>query len=378
MAYLASLAIEHFRNFAGADVHFVPGINTLSGPNAAGKTNLLEAVYYLSLLRSFRTIRATDLIRHGCGQFRLYARFSESEENAERYCGKLEVTYGKGKRAMVRDGIPLGKASEFVNAFVCISFVPSDLRIVTGGGGQRRRYMDIELSRMSATYMYHLRSYNTVLRSRNALLRDAERYGSRSFDAYEKVLAYHGARVSVTRRHHADMLNRGFKQAFSALGGTEHGGIEARYYSSPPESVIGDDVDTVEEELRRHLFERRNADIRRGVTGTGPHRDDIKLLIEGREAAVYGSMGQCRLCALALKLVTVQVRQQIERLKQKPLLMVVDEVFGELDKTRQEAFFSELAKADQVIVAGTEIPEILVPRVAASFRVTNGEISKVL
>ncbi len=308
-----------------------PAGAALIGENGHGKTNFLEALYYLHLLRSVRGARDTDLIRFGADAFHIGAMSDGVGTHARETSAAFEKR-GKRKRVTL-DGAIVERMSDGLGAVPCVFFSPADARLASGPPGERRRYLDIVLALSSPRYLSALQRYRGALARRSAALRAPQR--SRTAEAvaiWEPALAEHGAVLWIERLQWVDWAGPEFARLAQAIG--EHGESRLRYVSARPA------VDTIEDAravISDALTAQRTSDLRRGITHAGPHRDDIELTVRPpgddtpRELRLFGSAGQQRTAAVALRL--LEARTLREQRGAAPVLLL-DDPFAELDARR--------------------------------------------
>lgn len=333
---LRSLALRDFRNLARLDLVIPAAGVAIVGENGQGKSNLLEAIYYLHLLRSVRGARDVDVIRFGGAGFHVAAR---AEGGAHR-----ELTAGferTGRRKRVKlDGVEPPRLSDALGALPCVLFSPADVDLVAGAPSARRRYLDILLALSSRSYLSALQRYRHALAQRNAALRDAVRStGARSeqrVSVWEAPLAEHGATLWCERVAWASQASPRFAGMCAAIG--EQAPVGMRYATALEPSSR--EPSAVREAIARALEHKRGLDVRRGITHAGPHRDDLALTLDGRELRAFGSAGQQRTAAIALRLLEGDTLR--ERRGAAPLLLL-DDPFAELDVRRSARILELLA-----------------------------------
>ena len=330
---LSHVRLRDFRNIARADIDLPPAGAALIGENGHGKTNFLEALYYLHLLRSVRGARDTDLIRFGADAFHISAMGDGVGTHARETSAAFEKR-GKRKRVTL-DGAIVERMSDGLGAVPCVFFSPTDARLASGPPGERRRYIDIVLALSSPRYLSALQRYRGALARRSAALRAPPRY--RTADAvaiWEPALAEHGAVLWIERLQWVEWAGPEFARLAQAIG--EHGESRLRYLSArAPVHTIED----ARAAIGAALNAGRTSDLRRGITHAGPHRDDLELTVRPpgddtpRELRHFGSAGQQRTAAVALRL--LEARTLRERRGAAPLLLL-DDPFAELDARRAE------------------------------------------
>ncbi|HEX7938024.1 MAG TPA: DNA replication and repair protein RecF [Gemmatimonadaceae bacterium] len=331
-ARVASLVLRDFRNFGRLTLDVPESGLVLVGENGAGKTNLLESLYYLSLLRSFRGAHDVDVTGFGADGFFIEAAIHVHESHE--YSVGFEKA-GRRKRAR-RDGAVLERLSDALGALPAVMFSPTDVVLVSGAPSARRRFLDIMLALSSRGYLHSLQQYRAALEQRNSALRANTRGGLRhqsTIEAFEPALAEHGARLWSARRDWVTSVSERFSRRCSAIG--ERGCAELRYTSS----VTG--TGDVAAALASALAERRAHDMKFGSTHTGPHRDDLSLLLDGRELRLFGSAGQQRSAAIVLR--TLEAETLRESRDAAPVFLL-DDPFAELDEGRAERVLSLLGE----------------------------------
>lgn len=333
---LRSLALRDFRNLARLDLTIPSAGAAIVGENGQGKSNLLEAVYYLHLLRSVRGARDVDVIRFGAAGFHVAAR-AEGGLHHELSAGFERA--GRRKRVKI-DGAEPPRLSDALGALPCVLFSPADVDLVAGAPTARRRYLDILLALSSRPYLAALQRYRHALAQRNAALREAVRAsagrGEQRVAVWEAPLAEHGATLWCERVAWTSQASPRFAAMCAAIG--EQTPVGMRYATAlEPASR---DLSDVRDAIARALEQKRGLDIRRGLTHAGPHRDDLTLTLDGRELRAFGSAGQQRTAAIALRLLEGDTLR--ERSGAAPLLLL-DDPFAELDLRRSARILELLA-----------------------------------
>ena len=373
---LRALSIRDFRNLARVELEPPDEGMLVVGDNGQGKTNLLEAIYYLQLLRSIRGGRDQDLVRFGADGFHLRA---DVRSDRAREIGVGFERAGKRKRVRL-DGAVCERLSDAVGALPAVMFSPADVELIAGSPSGRRRYLDIMLAVTSRGYLHALQRYRAALVRRNAALRGAARQPAGRADArvdvWEEPLAEHGATLWEERRAWVARVRDRFAELCAAIG--EEGTVSLRYVSAIPEQD-GATGTEVRERLARALESQRPADLRFGLTRVGPHRDDLLVTLTGadgtaRELRVFGSAGQQRSAAIALRLLESDTLR--ERRGGAPLVLL-DDPFAELDTRRAARIVGLLSRGGmgQTMLAvprETDIPSGM-PKLER-YRITAGEV----
>lgn len=317
---IRQLELRDFRNIAHTTIA-LPGAGiAIVGDNGHGKTNLLEAIAYLELLRSMRGVRDRDLVRFGAAGFFIGAQTEGAEV---RHCAVGVDRAGRKKISL--DGVETPRLTDALGAVPSVCFSPADVALIAGSPAERRRYLDIALALTDARYLGALRRYRAALARRNASLREAARPGARhsSAAAWEPALAQHGAVLVGERRAWVREHAETFTRLCASIG--ERAPM-ALAYASP----LADAAD-VATTLATQLAKGREHDERRGVTHAGPHRDDLAVTLGGRDLRLVGSAGQQRTAAIALRLLEAATFRA--RRGTQPVLLL-DDPFAELDRDR--------------------------------------------
>ncbi len=329
--WLKRFSARDFRNFERLDLELPESGLAIIGENGQGKTNLLEGIYYLQVLRSVRGARDQDLIRFGAKAFHISATADTS--------GPREIGVGfeaaARKKKVMLDGAPSSRLSDAFGALPSVMFSPRDIQLIGGGPAERRRYIDLVLALSSRRYLASLQTYRAALARRNAALREAAGNGDDSVVAvWEPALAEHGAVLISERREWVMAHASEFSHLSAAIG--EAGESHMAY-----QSVIAREPD-VSAALEAAFSRQRKHDMRRGVTHSGPHRDDLSFTLDGKDLRVFGSAGQQRTAAIALRMLESSTLREAR--KQAPLLLL-DDPFAELDLRRSGRILGLLESA---------------------------------
>ncbi|MBO7146264.1 MAG: DNA replication and repair protein RecF [Lentisphaeria bacterium] len=355
---ISELKLENFRNFHHADLAFSSDIILFTGSNGQGKTSLLEAVFYLSTLRSFRTSRINELRKIGTASFSLSLSF----QRAPGWRSLLEIRAGENRFLSV-DHVPVSRASDFTGKIKTIAFLPDDPLIISGSSMLRRRFFDMYISMLDRNYFTALQNYSSALRSRNILLKD-HKCDPSILHSYSSVLAASGSEIVQLRKKYTVILEEVMKEILSEIApGLTHFQIRMRYNR---------ETENAESYLNKAVSES-GRDIQKGFTSFGPHLDDFEFISDGRSLRNFGSRGQCRITALTLKLAQLEaVRQSQGALKDTVVL--VDDAMADLDEKTRILFMNRISSAGQLFFAFTEIPPEFSFEKAAEFKVQNGNI----
>lgn len=375
---LSQLELRNFRNLREVQLTFGTGLTVLFGHNGAGKTNILEALYFTSTLRSFRCSELGPLVLRGARQAAVTVTGRDLQLGLD---SKLHVQINRGERSTRRlaqaDGKTVRSAVDFYGRLRTIVFTPEDLTILRGSPGDRRKFIDRALFARERIHISDIQAYEKLVRSRNHVLRDD--FGGRTpanreqlLDTYEQGLAEVGARIWTRRVDFISAIRDGFQTTYRQISGGKTA-AEVRYKSG-----LGSvSVDQREAALRRTLRERRSEDFRRGRTTTGPHRDDLEVLLDDQIAGTFASQGQSRALMLSLKLAELQISQNPAG--QAPILLL-DDVSSELDPQRSRQLFEALQGLVHQCVVTTTAPHFIpLPATWAAhhFEISDGSVRKV-
>jgi DNA replication and repair protein RecF len=342
---ITRLELTDFRNYEKLILEPAPGLTVLVGPNAAGKTNIIEAIQLVTATRSFRRPEFKDLIRAG----RAEARVSLRAEDGPRL---LETTLNLGdggKRSYIVNGQPRHRHSEVAGLLPSVVFSPDDLAMVKGSADRRRTAIDDLGEQVSPTYGSLRRDYGRVIRQRNALLREGAQ-GS-ALDVWDEQVIALGSRLVV---HRLGLLERTMAHTAARYAEMTEGEVlEFSYVDRCGlDSCSSLDQPTVAAAMREQLAARSVEERRRATTLVGPHRDDVVLRVAGKDARSFGSQGQQRTIALAWKLAEVEIVEEV--LRRKPVLLL-DDVMSELDADRREALSRVITGEIQTVVTTTTV-----------------------
>jgi DNA replication and repair protein RecF len=379
--YLTRLALTDFRSYPSADIALRPGVTIFSGPNGEGKTNLVEAVAYVATLASHRVAHDAPLIRQGAERAIIRASVHDATRDA---LVEIELNPGRANRVRLNRA-PLTKPREVLGVLRTVLFAPEDLALVKGDPGERRRFLDDLLVAMAPRYAAVRADYDRVLRQRTALLKSAGPKGNRqsreavmsTLDVWDVHLARAGAELLVAREHLVAALRPHVERAYTAVAG-DRGPATIEYkrsFQSPaPPASDGSHADRVKaagEALRAALSEVRDSELDRGVCLAGPHRDELDLAVRGLPARGYASHGESWSLALALRLASFDL---LRAGREDPVL-ILDDVFAELDAGRRDRLAALVADAEQVLVTAAVPADVPALLTGARFTLSGGELT---
>jgi DNA replication and repair protein RecF len=337
------LRLRNFRSYEDADVAFGRGLTVVSGRNGAGKTNLLEALYFACTARSCRTANEREVVRFGSDVVRLELWAEDAEASHS-----LSVGFQPGEAKRLRvDGAPVERLTDSDARPLVSVFLPDRLELVTGTPALRRGHLDQVIAALWPSRASTRRAYVATLAQRNALVAGvrAGRASRASLPAWDAELARHGIALMRDRAELVEHLGPRFAAHAAALGLGEDPSVAYR-----PRSRAASP-----EELAAELAERTPSDLERGFTGHGPHRDELVFRRAERDLRAYGSRGQQRLALLALLLAE---REELAGGRGEPPLMLLDDVMSELDAGRRERLVEVLRAGGQSVIATTDLAHV--------------------
>ncbi len=320
--HLAHLKLRDFRNYGRLEAEFAPGFHLLLGDNAQGKTNVLEAIYLLATLRSFRGVGGAQLVRHGCKGY-----FAGAQVIA-RAGHEIKMYWSSTERQLTLDGKPVRKLGDYLGTLRAVVFCTEDVQLVKGAGRLRRRFLDLLLSQTHAVYLPLLQRYTAALRSRNALLKQPAPDPS-ALEGFTRQLIDAGTELMRFRRELFPKIVPLASESYQRVTG----GAETLTLEYQP---------SVRHDFAVELARQRAREKALRMTLLGPHRDELQLRLEGKSAAQYGSEGQKRSIAIALKMTQAE---HLTAIHGAAPVLLIDDIMGELDAKRRAAFLPLLNRA---------------------------------
>ncbi len=352
---LTTLTLRDFRCFENLECALGEDITLFVGDNAQGKTSILEAACVLLRLQSPRAGAMGEMIRFEQSAFAIVGDYARQ---------RMQLTHDGKRRKMVIDGGEVKKGVDYLAGSGLVVWIGNDdLQLIRGGGDPRRRYLDFIASQLHPAYRPALKTYEKALRSRNWLLKKDASPDWRSIDAYSKLLVEHGTTITTARMDLVDALQPWAEDAQRQVSGADAELLSLDYLSG-----AGDDFGSA-------LEDSRDEEMRKRQTLVGPHRDDVGLRVGGRPAGQFASEGQQRTIAVALKLAQARL---LEDLTGKPPLLLVDDVFGELDTRRRNALLGYLPANSQKLITTTHLDwaDSTVGGAVKLYRVSSGTVNE--
>ncbi len=358
--------LRNFRNYPYLEIEIPSGASLFMGANAQGKTNLLEACYYISSLTSPRAERESDLARWGHQSFSLAAKLEDSDRIIT---VKILTTVLPSVRRKLEINDTQVTRQELLSLFPCVYFSPDDLNIVKGSSGVRRRFIDTILSRQDPIYARLLSRYNDAIFRRNAALKRAQYHMSwtKTLETLDGLVADIGSKLLFKRLEFVEKLAIFTQSTYRFITNSD---CYVNYSSNLGQ--ITPDIENIKFHFKDELCSVRSDELARGITLKGPHRDDLEISYKGKSFRYFGSQGQQRSVVLALKMAEAQCLEQ--SFKTKPVLLL-DDVFSELDAKKRTKVLSLCDFGYQVLITSTELPERTGPKFSL-FQVQNDNVSR--
>jgi DNA replication and repair protein RecF len=341
--YLKEIGITNFRNYKeGLSLIFSHSNNLFLGYNAQGKSNLLEAIYYLSLAHSFRGARDMDLINFEKDFFRLEGRIIKRDREQD-----ICITYSRDRtKHFIIDGVKGKSLNDIIGQFTCVIFAPEHLQLVKGPPALRRKYLDTQISQIVPRYYQNLRDYKRIVRQRNEILKNRQEEQLLLWDNY---LCKAGTKIIEARLRAVKKLTSIVRDSFFKISG-EDTVFEVNYCSTlgPLECLL--DEKSIFERYREKLTSKREMEFRTCATMVGPHRDDLLMLLDGKPLKDFGSQGQQRMAVISLKMAELNF---IKTFTGEYPVFLLDDVMSELDSRRRK-YVVDLLTQVQTFITGTD------------------------
>lgn len=362
------IALTDFRNIERASACFDSGVNVLYGNNAQGKTNLLEAIYYAAIGKSFRGQHTPEMIRFGAEGATIFLDYDAAGR-------KQNITmrlFPNRARAVEKNRVRITRMSELVGSFRAVLFCPEHLSLIKGGPAERRRFLDIAISGLEPVYLSTLQRYEQILKQRNALIRkakdDSDLFRS-TVDIWSAQLAKEGAYIARSRKRYVERAEKYVKECFAKMTG-ERETPTLLYIGCNKTGGDYENVAETEAELYRLLSVSHEREIGAGTTLWGIHKDDIEVCLNGHDARLFCSQGQQRSLALSLKLSEGEICR--EDCGEYPVFLF-DDVLSELDADRREYLLEKMSDKQVIMTACERIDDFHGKR----FLVENGTVREI-
>ena len=362
--YIEKLKLKNYRNYSEIEINFDKNINIIYGNNAEGKTNLLESIYMCSTSKSHKNSKENEIIKFN--ELESHIKIFIKKENDKNIVIDIQINKDK-KKGIAINKVKINKISEFLGIFNVILFAPEDLNIIKEGPNIRRKFLDFEICQIDKLYVSALNNYNKTLNQRNALLKDINNVVNANkkdlidmIDTYDEKLVEYGIEVIIKRKNNIEKLQDFIKDIHYKIS-DEKETLIIDYENDIINDVLKNNNNVGEKDYNfindeenkvlknnylKKIKETRDIDIKNQYTLVGPHRDDICFKIDGKDIRKFGSQGQKKTVAISLKLSELEIIK--EKIKETPVLLL-DDVFSELDETRQKLLVSNLKNIQTII-----------------------------
>ena len=340
--FIKRLTLKGYRSYKNITFDFDKGLNILVGKNAQGKTNVLEAIFFAVIGKSFKTSKEKEVINWNDESSYIKAEFQKKYREIE-----IELFFNKiHKKSIKIDGIAIKKIGELLSQTNAVFFSPDELRLIKESPEERRRFMNIDISQTNKKYFYLIGRYEKVLENRNKLLKSTKDINviKETIDIWDRALASYASQIFEERKKFIEELSPFVEKAHDYLSNGEEK-IEIKYVSSFESDY--------EKSMLKALSKNLEKDFKLGYTTVGVHRDDLDIYLNGVEVKNFGSQGQQRTAALSMKLAELEIIKN--RIGEYPILLL-DDVFSELDDNRKKKLLNFTSKT-QTIITCTEFNE---------------------
>lgn len=373
--WVRRLELVDYRSYSTAEVDFPAGPVVLVGANGQGKTNLVEAIGYVATLSSHRVAQDSALIAQNRGQAVIRAKVRTCDDRDVTV--EIEINRGRSNRARVNRN-SVSRARDVLGTVRCVVFAPEDMRLVRGDPSDRRRFLDDLMVQVAPRYLGLRSEYDRVVKQRNALLRSLGGRSDRTADAalsvWDEQLVAVGSELLWGRLNAVRRLSEPVSQSYEAISASPVAAkIEYRTTISDADDLA--DAGDVREAMQTSLEKRRREELARSVTLVGPHRDDLSISLESMPAKGYASHGESWSICLALRLASYSV---ISEIADDPPVLILDDVFAELDSNRRRRLTAAVTEANQVIVTAAVEQDVPDELGGAHFVVTKDEHSVIV
>jgi len=357
--FVRSLKVSNFRNFPDQSIEFCRGTNTLFGNNGSGKTSILEALFVLCLGRSHRGASDSVMVNHHADTFRV-----EGEISTETQELNVAVAFRKNDRKKISIDKVAVKISELYSLLAVVSASPEDSEILSGSPSVRRTFIDMHLSQLSSNYLTQLSDYHKILVQKNAALK-------REMDPspFNELLAVSGARICLDRCRFLNDIGLLSEEYYKLASNGDKLGLS--YRPSISQIKDTDDLSELEDIFRRRLQNERHRESMMKTALVGPHRDDILFELNSAPARYHGSQGEWRTAAISLKLAVFDL---LKRSKQSEPILLLDEIFAELDNDRMQQIINSFGGLGQLFLTTAQRPPEIASSEHRSFQIEGGRV----
>lgn len=366
--YIKNIKLTNYRNYGNLDLDFSERINIIFGDNAQGKTNILESIFLCASGKSHRTQKFLELIKLGEEQNKIELELVKKNNPLN-----IQMQFNKNeKRSLTINDIKIKKIGDLMGNLVAVFFSPDELKIIKGSPTERRRFLNITISQFKPRYFYALQQYNKIIMQRNMLLKELieKRELVDTLGIWDTQLAEVGSYIIKSRIEFIKKLNEASNKKHNMLTNN----LENLQITYEPSFLVNFDLSKseIEKEFLKKLKQYKNTDIKRGITSVGPQKDDFAIYINNKDLKLFGSQGQQRTSVLSMKLAKIDIIYN--EIDDYPILLL-DDVFSELDVNRQKALLESLKNVQTFITCTNQNIDILKQYDNIKFiKVINGKI----
>jgi len=371
--YVENLYLENYRNFENISIELNEKLNLFIGDNAQGKTNLIEAIFYISIGRSFRFSKDSNLV-----MFEKDSNYIKISVKRRKDHKKIKVNINKDKNKNYQiNGLTLEKNSELVGMVNIVIFSPDNLDLIKGSPGDRRKFLNIEISQLKPKYKYLLKKYKKILLQRNNLLKkiNENKNNYRLLEVWDGHLIETGSQIIKYRNDFINKIKKISKKIHWELSGEKE--KLNIIYKTGLGNIREGDLNYIREKFKIKLEQNQEREIERGITLYGPHLDDIKIIINSKNSKYYSSQGQKRTAALALKLSEIDIIR--EEKKDNPIVLL-DDVLSELDNKRRSHLLKYIEDVQTIITStdDSDLLQLLEKKEKKIFYINQGNIINII
>ncbi len=368
--YINNIKISKFRNYDTLDINFNKEINIIYGKNGQGKTNLLESIYVLGMTKSHRSFIDNDLIKDN----NLAAKISGQLIN-KNIPTKLEIIINKKEKKLFIDKDKISRNSDYISNMNVIIFYPDDLDLIKGSPNIRRRYLNLEISQLDSTYIIIFNDFNKILKIRNEYLKkinNNENYDQNYFNIINDIYIEKASLIYKMRYKYIEKINDYCTKVYNKLANIDN----FKLLYKPIVNFSNYDLNNIKLQLKEKLDAMLKVEIKLKNTIIGPHRDDFLFLIDDIDLKKYGSQGQQRMAVLSIKLSEIEI---LKKYKQTTPILLLDDVFSELDSKKKNNLLKYIKKSIQTIITTTDLALIdqKIINNAKLIEIQNGTIKKI-
>ncbi len=361
-----NLKLVNYRNYDNLNIDLGDKLNIFIGDNAQGKTNILESIYTLALTKSFLNVKDKNLIKDSCIFAKISAIISDTKNNE-----KFEIIINDGSKKAKINGNEIKKYSDYISRVRVLIFGPNSISLIKESPGNRRKFLNVEISQLSNKYVKLLQNYNIILKQRNELLKifnNSKKINKNYLDVINEKFSTLAVEIVIERINFIEKINAGISNIYKEI--TDYDELNVKYISNV---IILKDKNEMKKTLIDKLKSVLEKEINYGITLLGPHRDDFSLVLGNKDLSIFGSQGQYRAAVLALKLSEIDIFKEITG--DYPVLLL-DDIFSEFDLKRKNKIIKYILKDIQTIITTTDlnlIDDVLLEK-AKIFNINSGKI----